>query len=152
MAPPHRTTPGAALFGLLLAVEATTFFIFATAHLGHPLALGPLRIEEPPIATAAVVEGLCGLVLLGAAYSMLAGSWRRWRTTLRAHLLALAGVLSGVGALALDLAPRTRLNEAYLRGMLALLAAGLVLSLAQRLRAHARRRSAASLRWRGATS
>ncbi|WP_242360768.1 hypothetical protein [Anaeromyxobacter sp. SG17] len=151
MATPRRTTPGAALFGLILVAEATTFLVFAAAHHGHPLALGALRIEEPHIPLATVVEGLCGLVLLWAGYSLLAGSWRCWRAAVSAQLVALTGALAGFGALALRLAPRTPINDAYLRGMLVLLAAGLALSLAQLWRARARRRSAAFLRWRGAT-
>jgi prepilin signal peptidase PulO-like enzyme (type II secretory pathway) len=144
----HRTPFVSAVFGLLVAAEAVTFLLFAAAHLGRPLALGPLRLEEPNIPPATIVEVISGLALLGAAYSLLAGSFLRWRTALRAHVLALAGVLLGVGALALGLGPRTAANDAYHRGMLVLLVAGLVLSLAARWRESRRR----SPRFRRATA
>lgn len=144
----HRTPFGSALFGLLVAVEAVTLFLFAASHLGRPLALGPFRLEEPSIPPVTVLEGICGLALLGAAYSLLAGNYLRWRTALRSHVLALAGVLLGVGALSLGLGPRTAIHEAYQRAMLVLLAAGLLLSLLARWR-ETRRRMA---RWRRATA
>jgi len=144
----YRTPFGSALFGLLVAVEAVTFFLFGASHLGRPLALGPLRLEEPNIPPATVVEGICGLALLGAAYSLLAGSYLRWRTALRAHALALAGVLLGVGALSLGLGPRTATHDTYQRAMLVLLAAGLLLSLVARWRESRRR----TPRWRRATA
>jgi hypothetical protein len=130
----HRTPLGAAAFGLLLLVEAVSLFLFAAAHLGRPLALGPLRLEEPPIPPATVLEGICGLALLGAGYALLAGNPRRWRTALRAHVVAIAGVLLGIGALELGLGPRTATNDAYQRALLVLLGAGLMLSIAARWR------------------
>jgi hypothetical protein len=136
----HRTPLVSAVFGLIVAAEAVTFLLFGAAHLGRPLALGPLRLEEPSIPPATVVEVICGLALLGAAHSLLAGNFLRWRTALRVHVLALAGILLGVGAPALGLGPRTAANEAYHRGMLVLLSAGLLLSLAARWR-ESRRRS-----------
>jgi hypothetical protein len=144
----YRTPFGSALFGLLVAVEAVTFFLFGASHLGRPLALGPLRLEEPNIPPATVVESICGLALLGAGYSLLAGNYSRWRTALRAHLLALAGVLLGLGALSLGLGPRTATHDAYQRAMLVLLAAGLLLSLVARWRENRRR----TPRWRRATA
>ncbi len=144
----HRTPFGSAIFGFLVAVEAVTFFLFGASHLGRPLALGPLRLEEPNLPPASVVEVICGVALLGAAYSLLAGNFLRWRTALRAHVLALAGVLLGVGALELGLGPRTATSDAYHRAMLVLLAAGLLLSVMARWRESRRR----TPRWRRATA
>lgn len=126
----HRTPFAAAAFGLVALAEAIVFLLFAAAHLGRPLVLGPLRLEEPPVPTATLVEGLCGIALLAAAHALLGGRDGRWRTALRAHALALAGVLVDMGALELGLGPRTAMGDAFHRGMLALLSAGLVLSLA----------------------
>lgn len=142
----HRTPLGAAAFGSLLLVEAVTLFLFAAAHLGRPLALGPLRLEEPHIPPATALEGICGLALLRAGYALLAGNPERWRTALRAHVVAIAGVLLGVGAIEIGLGPRTATSDAYQRAMLVLLAAGLLLSIGARWR-ESRIRAA---RWRRA--
>lgn len=144
----HRTPIGAAAFGLVVVAEAITFLLFAAAHLGRPLALGSLRLEEPHVPPATLVEGLCGIGLLAAGHALLAGREARWRTAFRAHALALAGVLAGLGAPALGLGAPTATSEAYYRAMLVLLAAGLLMSLAARWWTGRRR----SLRWRGATA
>lgn len=137
----HRTPLVSTALGLLVAVEAVSFLLFGAGHLGRPLVLGPLRLEEPNVPLATVVELVSGAALLGAAHSLLSGSSLRWRTASRAHALALAGVVFlGAGALALDLGPRTAASDAYRRGMGTLLSAGLLLSLAARWRESRRRR------------
>lgn len=142
----HRMPLGAVAFGLLVLAEAIVFLLFAAAHLGSPLVLGPMRLEEPPIATATLVEGLCGIALLAAAHALLGGSYTRWRTAVRAHAFALVGVLVGLGSLELGYAPRTAVGEGFHRAMLASLSAGFVLSVAARWWTGRRR----TVRWRGA--
>jgi hypothetical protein len=62
-------------FGLaiLAALEATTFFLAATAHLERPIRLGPVTLLEPRIVPATIVESLCGLFIAVSVYAIFAG-------------------------------------------------------------------------------
>jgi len=49
---------------------ALTFLVASLVHLGLRLPLGSATLTEPRIIPAAVVEGICGLALMRAAWSL----------------------------------------------------------------------------------
>jgi hypothetical protein len=71
------------------------------------------------------VETICAIALGWGGAAVLAHAATFWRTALIANIIALAGVLLGVVALALGAGPRTASNDLYHRVMLALIAASL---------------------------
>jgi uncharacterized membrane protein SpoIIM required for sporulation len=103
-----------------MTANAILFFFGAVQHVG--ITLGPFH--EPHIIPAAIVEGTCGLALAsGAVASFHAG----WRTAVVANLIAVAGVLLGMAALAAGRGPRTASNDFYHRVMLVLAGASVVI-------------------------
>jgi hypothetical protein len=111
------------LLTLVLAFNALLFFFGAVQHAG--LSLG--RLREPRIVPAAIVESVCGVFLAWAAASHFFHRKSAWRAALIANLVALAGVVLGMAALALGAGPRTVSNDLYHRIMLALIAAALLM-------------------------
>lgn len=109
------------LFGALAIVYALTFLIGAVLHTG--LAMGPL--SEPVIVPATVVETLCAVGLIVAAYGALTVKPWAWNGLLYAHAGALSGVLLGILAIALGGGEGTMLNSWYHNTMATLLALGL---------------------------
>jgi hypothetical protein len=107
--------------GALSAAYALVFFLGALSHAG--IAFGAVR--EPVIVPAVVAETLCGAVLLAGAYGALAGRRWAWDGIVYTHAGALAGVLTGILALAFGAGETTTLNTWYHRVMAALLAGGL---------------------------
>lgn len=101
------------LLRFLIPIEAVTFLIGALLHLGVRIPLGFVVLAEPVIVPAAIVEGLCGLALVIAAYAMYTHKSWAWSAALVAHIFALGGVLLGMWSLASGLGPRTELNDAY---------------------------------------
>jgi hypothetical protein len=110
---------------VLMLGNATLFVFGALQHVG--VAIGPLR--EPVIIPASIVELLCALALIWGVVAALIGSPKAWRATLIGNLLAIAGVATGMVALAVGAGPRTVSNDLYHRIMLALAAASLVVLL-----------------------
>jgi prepilin signal peptidase PulO-like enzyme (type II secretory pathway) len=106
-----------------MIANAALFFFGAVQHAG--IAIGPF--QEPRIIPAAIVETLCGLSLLCGAGALFARSAIQWRVALIANLVALAGVLLGVAALAAGAGPRTASNDLYHRIMLVLIGASLLI-------------------------
>ena len=103
--------------GLLMIANAALFFFGSVQHAG--VAVG--RFHEPLIIPAAIVEALCGLCLLDGAIALFRTSRTRWRVALITNLVALAGVLLGIAALAAGAGPRTASNDLYHRVMLILI-------------------------------
>jgi hypothetical protein len=125
----HRGTGVATVVGALSALYAATFLFGALLHLGVRVPLGFAVLAEPRILPATVVEGLCGLALSVAAWSILARKgWAR-TAAIAAHAFALGGVLLGTAALAAGAGPSTDMNTVYHRVMLVALAAVLALLL-----------------------
>jgi hypothetical protein len=122
-----RRTPVATGVGILAALEAATFFLASLLHLGLPIPPGFAVLAEPRIIPAATVEGLCGLALTVAAYAAFTGRAWAWPAAIAAHVIAPAGVLLGMVALAAGRGPRTELNDAYHQVMLVMLLLGLAL-------------------------
>jgi hypothetical protein len=116
------STPIVTLISVLMVGEALTFLLAALLHLGIPLGF-----SEPRIIPAAIVEGLCGLLLAGSAYAVFVRTRLAWGAALAAHLFAVAGVLLGIISLALGLGPSTVVNTIYHRVILGVLVVVLVL-------------------------
>src|SRR5260370_26321869 len=101
---------------VLMVAEAVTFLFAALMHVGIPLGF-----SEPRIIPAAIVEGLCGLLLAVSACAVVARTTWAWGAALAAHLVAVAGVLLGIIALAIGAGPSTMANTIYHRGILGVL-------------------------------
>jgi hypothetical protein len=110
------------LLGLLMTANAVLFCFGAVQHAG--VTIGPFH--EPRIIPAAIVETICTLALLLGAVAVLSQSINMWRTALITNLVALAGVLLGIAALAAGAGPRAASNDLYHRVMLVLIGASLV--------------------------
>ncbi|HKF35630.1 MAG TPA: hypothetical protein VKB35_01920 [Ktedonobacteraceae bacterium] len=106
---------------VLMVAEAVTFLLAALLHVGIPLGF-----SEPRIIPAAIVEGLCGLFLAVSTYAVVARTTWAWGAALAAHLVAVAGVLLGIIALALGGGPSTMANTIYHRVILGVLIVVLV--------------------------
>ncbi len=119
------TERSARWLAILLAFEAVTFLFGAAMHLGHRMALGFATVHEPRIVPATIVEALCAMVLLGAAWVVLTQRPGGQRAVRRATGLAIAGVLIGMTALAVGAGRRTELNDLYHIAILAALIATL---------------------------
>jgi hypothetical protein len=116
------------VLGWLMASNAMLFFFGAVQHAG--VAIGPFR--EPRILPATIVETLCGLALCWGAVAVFGSSMAKWRVALITNLVALAGVVLGIAALAARAGPRTASNDLYHVMMLVLIGASLVLLFARR--------------------
>src|SRR5215469_8288737 len=108
---------------LIMFSNAALFLFGAVQHAG--VAVG--RFHEPKIIPAAVVETICGLLLLWGAIAMLGDFPAHRRIALIGNLVALGGVLLGIAALAAGRGPRTASNDLYHRIMLVLIAASLLI-------------------------
>ena len=120
----RRWTTVVTVISVLIVVEAITFLLAALLHLGVRF---PLGFSEPRIIPAAIVEGLCAILLAVSAYAVFAHKTWAWRVAIAAHAFAVAGVLLGITALALGLGPSTVANTIYHRVILAVLVVVLAL-------------------------
>jgi len=120
--------------GLMLA-NAVVFLFGAAQHGG--ISIGPLR--EPVLPPASIVETLCALCLICGGMAALTRSRRAWQAALAGNLVAIAGVIIGMVALAIGAGPRTASNDLYHRIMLALAGAAILLLLIPSGRAALRR-------------
>ena len=106
------------LLKLLLAVEAVILILACASHLGLPVPW----LLGPRILPAAVIEGVCGLVIL---YASLHGGAR---TAFVCQTVAFAGVLLGLAALTLSGAQRYPITDLGQVVLLAALGPGLLLA------------------------
>src|SRR3712207_9480986 len=109
----RRRVTLATAVGILAVLYAVTFLLGALLHLGVRMPLGFAVVAEPRIYPAAIVEGLCGLVLAVGAYAALTRKSLAWGATTGAHIFSLGGVLLGTVALAARAGPRTGLHTIY---------------------------------------
>ena len=91
----RRWTTVVTVISALIVVEAITFLLATLLHLGIPI---PLGFSEPRIIPAAIVEGLCALLLSLSAYAVFARKTWAWRVAVAAHIFAVLGVLLGIYA------------------------------------------------------
>ena len=114
----NRWTTVVTVIGVLMVLEAITFLLAALLHLGIQF---PLGFSEPQIIPATIVEGLCGIFLAVGAYAVFVRKSWAWQGAVAAHVFAVAGVLSGITALALGAGPSTEVNTVYHRTILVVL-------------------------------
>jgi hypothetical protein len=110
-----------ALLASLMFVNAALFLFGATQHVG--VSIG--RFHEPRIIPAAVVETICGISLAFGAAFLSSRPPLATGAALISNLIALAGVLLGMAALAAGRGPRTASNDLYHHIMLVLIGASL---------------------------
>jgi hypothetical protein len=120
-----------AILVALMLVNAALFFFGALQHVGFTI--GPFH--EPRIIPAAIVETICGISLTTGAVITLTRNWLTfWSAPLFGNLVALAGVLLGIIALAAGRGPRTASNDLYHRIMLILIAVSIAVLVLYRLK------------------
>lgn len=107
---------------MLMGLNAALFVFGAIQHVG--VEIGPFR--EPVIIPAAIVESVCALSLLWGLSGLLRGTPAFGRVVLIGNLVACAGVLLGMVALAAGRGPRTVSNDNLHRAMLTLIALSLI--------------------------
>lgn len=103
---------------ILLAIEAVVLIMASALHFGLPAPW----LAEPKILLAALVEGVCGLLILFAALH--GGA----RTAFNAQAVAFAGVLVSLAALSLTGAVRSISTDLAYILLLAALGPGLVIA------------------------
>jgi len=118
------------VLALITAANAALFVFGAVQHAG--VAVGSFR--EPRIVPATIVEAICGAALAYAAAALFRRTPAARRVTVIANVLALAGVVIGLAALAGGAGPRTASNDLYHRLMLAAIGSSFVLLIVSRLR------------------
>jgi hypothetical protein len=91
----RRWPPIVIVISVLMAGEAITFLLATLLHAGIPI---PLGFSEPPLAAAAIVEGLCWFFLSVSLYAVFAHKTWAWMGSITAHLFAIAGVVLGIFA------------------------------------------------------
>ena len=109
--------------GLVMIANAALFLFGAVQHAG--ISVG--KFHEPKIIPAAVVETICAIFLLWGGSAIFGHLSHDWKIALMGNLVALAGVLLGIVALAAGRGPRTASNDLYHRIMLVLIGAGLLI-------------------------
>ncbi|HLH09283.1 MAG TPA: hypothetical protein VKW78_18750 [Terriglobales bacterium] len=114
----------------LMTANAALFLWGAMQHVG--LVLGPFW--EPTIFSAAAVETLCAVSLLIGVAVLFKKSNSSWLKAIVANVVAIAGVILGMIALALGRGPRTASNDLYHRIMLTLAVVSILVLLVWRSR------------------
>lgn len=97
----------------VMMMLASTFAIGSVAHIGVVLGVGPLRLREPRILAATIVETVCAIALGGGAVGLWTNGRAAWWTAALALAVSLGGVLLGMAALAVGAGPRTMTNDLY---------------------------------------
>jgi hypothetical protein len=100
-----------------MALNMALFVFGAIQHVG--VEIGPF--SEPVIVPAAIVESICALSLFWGVWAVFRESPAFWRIAFIGNLVALAGVLLGIVALAAGRGPRTASNDNLHRAMLTLI-------------------------------
>jgi hypothetical protein len=116
------------VLGLLMALNIALFVFGAIQHVGVEIG----HFSEPVIVPAAIVESICALSLLWGLWAVFRDSQAFWRIAFTGNLVALAGVLLGIVALAAGRGPRTVSNDNLHRAMLTLIGLSFVVLLVAR--------------------
>jgi hypothetical protein len=111
------------LLGCVMVLNAALFFFGAFQHAGITI----MRFHEPRIMPAAIVETICGVSLAWGAAIVLGSSIVHWGAPLISNVIALAGVLLGMAALAAGRGPHTASNDLCHRIMLLLIGASFLI-------------------------
>jgi hypothetical protein len=114
---PGRQATLAVSLGAVAAIEGVVFLIAGLSHTGMRI----LPFDEPRIVDATVVEGLCGVLLVGSAVSVFARAAWAWLALVIAHAFTLVGVIVGIAAIAAGLGPHSVFNDGFHRVMVVVL-------------------------------
>jgi hypothetical protein len=106
----------------MMALNTALFVFGAIQHAGVEIG----RFREPVIVPAAIVESVCALSLLWGLWAVFRGSPAFRRIVFTGNLIALAGVLLGIVALAAGRGPRTASNDNLHGAMLTLIGLSLM--------------------------
>jgi hypothetical protein len=129
-APAVDRAPFFALRLTILVVTAAGCLVASAFHAGLTLPIGSVTLAEHPIAPAAVVEGVIGLLLAASAVAQATGQrWAR-QLTLNAYLIGIAGFILGIAIVVRTPEIQTPFNVGVHLGIFPLLIAGLLLELA----------------------
>ncbi len=82
---------------ILGVVNAAAFLGASVIHFGYEIPLGFMTLADAALPQAAVAEGVIGVAFLVAAFAVFARRTWAWGGTLAAYLLAVVGVLIGLG-------------------------------------------------------
>jgi len=117
--PLQRRVGVATFFRVLVVCEAAVFLFASALHTG--------AFFVPPLLAAMIVEGLCGIGFVVAAFALL--TRQKWEqvAALVAHLFALVGVLVGITVLIGNSGLRTPINITLHAIMIVLILIGLAL-------------------------
>jgi protein-S-isoprenylcysteine O-methyltransferase Ste14 len=119
---PSRQTTVAVALGGFAAIEGVAFLLAGLSHAGMRI----LPFDEPRIVDAAIVEGLCGILLVASAVSVFARATWAWLALVVAHAFTLLGVLVGIASIAAGLGPHSAFNDGFHRVTLVVLAVVLI--------------------------
>lgn len=111
------------LLATVMFANAALFLFGAVQHIGMTIG----RFHEPRIIPAAIVESICAISLAFGAAIVLRSPALSSGAPLIANLVALAGVLLGMAALAAGRGPRTASNDLYHHIMLVLIGVSLAI-------------------------
>lgn len=127
---PTRPTGGVrALMLALLVVTAVACLLASALHFGLSISVGSLRLAEPPIFAAAIVEGVIGIALsVATGASLVRAAWAR-EAALAAYTLGVLGFVVGITIVLRNPGLQTPFNVAVHAGVFPLLVTGLVLTL-----------------------
>jgi hypothetical protein len=110
------------LLGLAMILNAVVFFCCAAGHLGF--GVGPF--QEPRILPAAIVELVCGVLLVWGTVTVFSRSRNSWRVALILNLAVLGFVGLGVFSLVRLFGAHRAIHDLCHRIMLVLLAISLL--------------------------
>ncbi len=109
---------------VVMFTNAGLFFFGALQHAG--VAIGPFH--EPYILPAAIVESICGIMLVAGGTAVLTG-WHAVGMAVAGNLVPFLGVMLGKAALAAGRGPRTPSNDLYHNLMLVLIGTAAIMLL-----------------------
>lgn len=123
----------ASIIRVLVVFDTIALLFAASLHVaGASIPLGSATFNEPQIVSAAIVEGLAGLIFLVSAYGVFAHKRWAWTSTLIAHVFAILGFIVGIVA---TLNGTSSFNYIYHRVMLVVFVLGLILLMTRSARA-----------------
>jgi hypothetical protein len=127
--PASAPSPLRAVRLALLIVTSAACLVASAVHLGLTIDVGGLRLGEPTIVAAGIVEGAIGIGLAVAAIALATGRpWAR-QAIVAAYLAGIVGFLIGITFVARNAAIQTPFNVGVHAGVLPLLVIGSALEL-----------------------
>ncbi len=116
----------------LLVVTSIACLLASSLHLGLTIDLGGLRLAEPTLLAAGIVEGAIGLALAASGVALATGWRAAHRAIVAAYAFGVVGFLIGISFVVRDPDIQTPFNVGVHAAILPLLVLGSVLELASR--------------------